>query len=431
MYKLSGAIALTLAAIGAPAAAQEPVSVPGPKETRPPSTRTVPGDLVPVSTHWYVGGEFGGMIVEDSTVDIGAVDNALRLNYEYGYDGGLFVGYDLGAFRIEGEAAYKKADLESYNTVIRLPGEGAAFPPSREFAGGSESALSFMINGMLDFGDDDGISGFVGGGVGMARVKANNERVFANTAPFLDDSDSKLAWQVFAGVRQAISDNIDVTVKYRFFNVDNVRMVAFNGNESEHRFRSHSLLGGITFNFGKPRRVDRDETFCEGGDWRMEAGQCVRDTIVWHCPKDPTDYPSRPVCPPPEVRGPYIVFFDWDRWERETLSAQALTVLDNAAAEYTRAGSVKVSIEAHADTSGSDSYNDELARRRLATIQAYLAEKGVPAAGAELAAEAYGERCPLVETADGVREPQNRRVELYYGPRDHTPGVCPPRPGGY
>ncbi len=88
-----------------------------------------------------------------------------------------------------------------------------------------------MINGMLDFGDDDGISGFVGGGVGMARVKANNQRVFANTAPFLDDSDSKLAWQVFAGVRQAISDNIDVTVKYRFFNVDDVRMTAFNGAE--------------------------------------------------------------------------------------------------------------------------------------------------------------------------------------------------------
>ena len=44
-----------------------------------------------------------------------------------------------------------------------------------------------MINGMLDFGDDDGISGFVGGGVGMARVEVNNVRAFANTAPFLDD----------------------------------------------------------------------------------------------------------------------------------------------------------------------------------------------------------------------------------------------------
>jgi len=42
---------------------------------------------------------------------------------EYGYDGGLFVGYDMGSFRLEAEVAYKKADLESFDTAIRLPGE--------------------------------------------------------------------------------------------------------------------------------------------------------------------------------------------------------------------------------------------------------------------------------------------------------------------
>ena len=30
--------------------------------------------------------------------------------------------------------------------------------------------------------------------------------------------------------------------------------------------------------------------------------------------------------------------------------------------------------------------------------------------------EAFGESRPLVETADGVREPQNRRVEITFGP---------------
>lgn len=199
---------------------------------------------------WYVGGEFGAMIVEDMDVDIGATEDAITLNHEYGYDGGLFVGYDLGAFRLEGEVAYKTADLEGFQTLIRLPGEGAIFPAERDFAGGSTSALSFMLNGMLDFGDDDGTSGFIGAGGGIARVKYNDLRVFENTAPFLDDSDSKFAWQVFGGVRQAISDNVDVTVKYRFFNVGKLGMVAFNGAEADSRFRSHSLLGGITFNFG-------------------------------------------------------------------------------------------------------------------------------------------------------------------------------------
>lgn len=344
---------------------------------------------------WYVGGEFGGMIVEDTDVDIGAVDNAMRLSYDYGYDGGLFVGYDLGAFRIEAEAAYKKADLEGFNTIIQLPGEGVVFPPSRQFAGGSASALSFMINGMLDFGDDDGISGFVGGGVGMARVKANNQRVFANTAPFLDDSDSKLAWQVFAGVRQAISDNIDVTVKYRFFNVDDVRMVAFNGNESEHRFRSHSLLGGLTFNFG---------------------GEPPEPEYVPPPPPPayvpPPEPPAPPPPPPPAcVAGPFMVFFDWDK---DDITPQAAAILDNAASAYQTCGQAQVMIAGHADRSGSDQYNVGLSQRRAANVRSYLAGRGIP--DGVMTTEAFGESRPLVETADGVREPQNRRVEITYGP---------------
>ena len=57
--------------------------------------------------------------------------------------------------------------------------------------------------------------------------------------------------QILAGVRTAISDNIDVTLKYRFFNVEGLRMVDVGDFKSEKfTFRSHSLLGGITFNFG-------------------------------------------------------------------------------------------------------------------------------------------------------------------------------------
>ncbi|MEA3061868.1 MAG: OmpA-OmpF porin, family, partial [Sphingomonadales bacterium] len=152
---------------------------------------------------WYVGGEFGAMIVEDMNVNVGTTHNALTISHHYGYDGGLFVGYDLGAFRIEAEAAYKHARIDNVINSIRLPGQGPTFP-SQSAAAGSSSALSFMVNGMLDFGDDNGISGFVGGGVGMARVKASNMRVFSNQSPFLDDSDSRIAWQLFAGVRQAI-----------------------------------------------------------------------------------------------------------------------------------------------------------------------------------------------------------------------------------
>src|SRR4051812_27905342 len=157
---------------------------------------------------WYVGGEFGAMIVEDTHVRVGATDNAFIIDHHYGYDGGLFVGYDLGAFRIEAEAAYKHANADNITNTIALPGQNRATFATNNVAAGNATALSFMVNGLLDFGDDDGISGFVGGGVGIARVKYNNIRIFSNQAgAFADDSDSRLAWQVVAGVRQAVSDN--------------------------------------------------------------------------------------------------------------------------------------------------------------------------------------------------------------------------------
>src|SRR3954463_14801872 len=96
---------------------------------------------------WYVGGEFGAMIVEDSNVNVGATSNALRLRYRYGYDGDINVGYDLGSFRIEGEVAYKHANIKSVLNTIALPGQGVNFAQSNR-SGGTTTALSFMVNGM-------------------------------------------------------------------------------------------------------------------------------------------------------------------------------------------------------------------------------------------------------------------------------------------
>src|SRR6218665_1270625 len=239
---------------------------------------------------WYVGGDFGGMIVEDVGFNFGTGPftaggggrGQVVANHDYGYDGALFVGYDLGRFRIEAEVAYKRARVDDIETVVRFPGAAGSPTPvggnitstTYPAGGGRSSALSFMINGLLDFGDDDGVSGFVGGGVGMARVDYNNIRAFSNQGAAIDDSDTRFAWQVVAGVRQAISDNVDITVRYRFFNVDNIRTVDFRGLESESRFRSHSLLGGITFNFGAPPPPPEPPAPCPEGWTRDAAGVC-------------------------------------------------------------------------------------------------------------------------------------------------------------
>jgi opacity protein-like surface antigen len=280
---------------------------------------------------WYVGGDFGATIVEDIGFDYGigpvipgAGGNAqIGLNHDYGYDAALFVGYDLGAFRIEAEVAYKRARVDDIETALRLPGAGPATvpvggaitPDLYPAGGGRTSALSFMINGMLDFGDDDGVSGFVGGGVGVARVDYNNVRAFSNQAAAIDDSDTRFAWQIVAGLRQAISDNIDITVRYRFFNADNIRTVDFRGLESESRFRSHSLLGGITFNFGAPPPPPPPPPPCPEGWSRDASGVCVAPPAPPPPPQTQT-CPNGAVilateaCPEPPPIGPFIVFFD-------------------------------------------------------------------------------------------------------------------------
>jgi outer membrane protein OmpA-like peptidoglycan-associated protein len=68
----------------------------------------------------------------------------------------------------------------------------------------------------------------------------------------------------------------------------------------------------------------------------------------------------------------------------------------------------------HTDTSGSAIYNMGLAERRNASVRSYMTGRGIP--DGRITSEAYGETMPRVPTADGVREAQNRRVEVTYGP---------------
>jgi outer membrane protein OmpA-like peptidoglycan-associated protein len=109
--------------------------------------------------------------------------------------------------------------------------------------------------------------------------------------------------------------------------------------------------------------------------------------------------------------GPFIVFFDWDRSD---ITPQAAAILDNAAAAYQQTGQAQVMLAGHADRSGSAQYNVGLSQRRADSVRQYLAGRGVP--DTAIGTEAFGEGRPLVETADGVREPQNRRVEITFGP---------------
>jgi OOP family OmpA-OmpF porin len=103
----------------------------------------------------------------------------------------------------------------------------------------------------------------------------------------------------------------------------------------------------------------------------------------------------------------FMVFFDWDR---SNLSAQAVNTIKQAAAQYKTKGSARVTATGHTDKSGPDSYNMALSLRRANTVKDALVREGVPATAISVIGK--GESQPLVQTADGVREPQNRRVEI-------------------
>ena len=165
---------------------------------------------------WYVDLDFGPMILEDSKFDIGTINNAANLDSDYGVDGGVAIGYDFGAFRLETEGSYRTADHDGLTTgnTGTVPGVSAANLVSGNFNNvrGDASVLSFMLNGLLDFGDDNGIQGFIGGGVGVSRV--SYDASLTKTGPgFLNDSDSGFAWQVLAGVRAPLTDHWDVGIK--------------------------------------------------------------------------------------------------------------------------------------------------------------------------------------------------------------------------
>ncbi|MEP3758252.1 MAG: outer membrane beta-barrel protein, partial [Marinomonas sp.] len=200
---------------------------------------------------WYVGVEAGPMLVEDISLDVNGASNDAQVDHDNGYDIGGIVGHDFGAFRLEAETAYKSASLDQASAGS----QGLARSASQRTnatnvpANGDTSVLSFMVNGLFDFGPDDGLQGFVGAGLGVARVDLQGSINSFGSGAF-DDSDTGLAWQLLGGVRAPISDSFDVGLKYRYFNAPNVEILDPQGVGLETDLSSHSILGSIIYNFG-------------------------------------------------------------------------------------------------------------------------------------------------------------------------------------
>ncbi len=123
-------------------------------------------------------------------------------------------------------------------------------------------------------------------------------------------------------------------------------------------------------------------------------------------PAPPPIVKVEPVPPPPQPMS-FIVFFEFDS---ATITPPAGRILDDVAAAYRDGKKATVALDGHADRSGSNAYNQRLSQRRAGAAKAALVERGVPVDA--IATAAFGETRPRVATADGVRQQENRRVEI-------------------
>jgi outer membrane protein OmpA-like peptidoglycan-associated protein len=117
--------------------------------------------------------------------------------------------------------------------------------------------------------------------------------------------------------------------------------------------------------------------------------------------------PAAQAVPAPAPARSYLVFFDWDK---ATLTDRARQIIKDAADNSTRVQYTRLEVNGYTDTSGTHQYNQGLSLRRARAVQAELVRDGVPQNAITI--QGFGDTQLLVPTGPGVREPQNRRVEI-------------------
>ena len=300
------------------------------------------------------------------------------------------VGYGLGnGLRLEIEGNYR---TNKYNHISN--------GPLRAAAGGNEQKYGAMFNVLYDI--DPTLFGFlpiplnpyVGIGAGAAYVQHQNQRFFGSTgaSSYLlrtNDGDTNFAYQAILGTAVPISavPGLSLTFEYRFFGVlDNLNYhyqyfsnqprptgVATRANLQFQDNYNHSLLVGVRYAFNAA----------------------------------PPPVVAQPAPLPRNDARTYLVFFDWDRAD---LTDRARQIISAAAQGAQQTQTTRIEVSGNTDTTGTARYNQGLSIRRAQNVAAELVRDGVPRSA--ITTQGFGFSRLLVPTGPGVREPQNRRVEI-------------------
>ena len=353
---------------------------------------------------WYGAVDAGFHTMEDG---INAESQTTGNNFDFEVNDGWAAFARLGYrfnpnWRVELEGGYRSGDVGKVRAVSGnngvcnvTPATGGCFSPD-----GDIESTTLMANVIYDFGWEYwGVRPFVGLGAGVNHVNTDivgrhrNNRLVGFAA---DDSSTKFAAQAIAGLAWAISDRANIDLTYRYLTGDAefntfTSVPAYNQGVLEGDYdNSHTVTLGLRYAFGAEPVAPPPPPYVAP-------------------PAPPVVAPPPP--PPPVAQKPaprqFVVYFDWDRSD---LTAEARSVI-TAAANYAKSGqATRLLVVGHADTSGSAAYNIGLSNRRARTTADALVAQGV--AGGVISLDGKGETQLARATADGVREPLNRRATI-------------------
>jgi OOP family OmpA-OmpF porin len=261
-------------------------------------------------------------------------------------------------------------------------------------SGGSVNTLSGMVNGLYDFQTGGPLKPYLGLGIGVSRLRYNDVTPIGGTA--ISDRDTVFAYQGIAGLSYDLGDNVALTTDYRYFRTVDPSFHSDSVGTIDSEFSEHRIMVGFRISFGGPSPKPKP----------------LMKPIAQPAPAPKPEPPKpAPVVEPPKPQVPrtYLVFFDWDK---ANLRPDAVAIIREAAANSSKTKLTRIVSTGHADRSGTDAYNMGLSQRRAQAVALELTRLGVPKTSIDVVWK--GEREPLVPTGDGVREPQNRRVEIVF-----------------
>jgi outer membrane protein OmpA-like peptidoglycan-associated protein len=327
------------------------------------------------------GGGFNSLGTEAVKPSPGLGSPGGKAKFDPGYLGLGSIGWGFGnGVRVELEGSYRHNDLG------RLT--GTTYPTT---ASGAQQAYGAMANVLfdLDIGSPYAFP-YIGVGAGWNWTRWSHIRTAGATTPIVETGSGTygaFAYQTMAGVSLPVpyAPGLSVTAEYRFSGVPGTQQV--HGTLTN---RGVLATGNLDFK----------------NDYENSVTLGLRYAFFVAPPAVPAA-PAPTAAPAPAPARSYLVFFDWDRAD---LSDRSRQIVAQAAAASTRVQLTRIEVNGYTDTSGKPAYNQGLSLRRAQVVAAELVKDGVP--GTTIAVTGFGQTHLLVPTAPGVREPQNRRVEI-------------------